>query len=1020
MENPEFKEPENEKSIKINDKVYKTFYNKTKVKEVSEEVKIKKTNSLRYNENKGTKNKTNNKIIDPNFLVYNSTYLSKSKNSDYNGLCNDLKILEIELHVKNRIRNSKNLNIYEELEQEISMMKEKSELNDFGYDFYNIQEIFKIIDIVKKAPEKRTMLDLLKVVKYLTTTKLGNYFKQEYENKKVFEKLVTFCGVEMKYKFFPKGETIFKIGDVPDLFYMILYGKVDILKPLSKKIVLSGYQYFCYLMDLKRVNENHLFNLCIQDNISHFYIQKDEAHLLNYIYILIIVDKISRHMPVDFPNALKITGVTCEELDLVPSQLSSTKYLLENIKKIKRNLPVIPGATVHKYLFLDEKFNKKNVIIYEYYKFLTIESKAHFGDTSMDSNTTRNATLIAVEDTYTAYISNNLYYKNVVVEKAAVIDRKIKFLNSNFIFSKINLKKFEKKYFDWFISNNYRKGDILFNEGDSSYYTYFIEQGEVELYSSKNVLEFEKVIEHLEKERNIFSKRKNLDKSDEEIILTYDKINFSGPELKDRVNKKEKNKIFLLKDSEDIGLLSFYFGYPYLTSSIVSSQNAKIYKIDNKYLTEILLREKECYRDLLNRIENKLALFHERFFNINNTKLLLADHKSMIENKEREQNLSKMESTTYNPNSKFIIKKINNNSINISQNAYMLTKNNFNKNDLKINYDKLKEIFNKTSSINKSYEMNSFTINDHNLNNNIINGSLPLIKNPVKLHHSSIDKRMSVKNRTMEDLKKNIKYKSQINIMLSQKEMKKILPRKKVGILRYKSKDNFIKYQMKVFNEKNPYFLNQTNYCIDPVLKENCANLENLKLNSKNNKKNNKSNSYMKNSKSIKFQNQIINESTSMKTNYLFNNNLSVIFKNTHSLYKVKPNYNNSKSCKSFSFPKANKESGNNTKDDDNIYNNIINITIDNDDLTKKRERKLGRYIDHPYYAPLVLTKKEKYKIFTGEDYFNAQLKYIKIRRKELNKKRGLNEFGYPLNSVKKFNESMSYKNEFFKRKIKF
>jgi hypothetical protein len=281
---------------------------------------------------------------------------------------------------------------------------------------------------------------------------------------------------------------------------------------------------------------------------------------------------------------------------------------------------------------------------------------------------------------------------------------------------------------------------------------------------------------------------------------------------------------------------------------------------------------------------------------------------------------------------------------------------------------------------------------------------------------------MSVKNRTMEDLKKNIKYKSQINIMLSQKEMKKILPRKKVGILRYKSKDNFIKYQMKVFNEKNPYFLNQTNYCIDPVLKENCANLENIKLISKNN---NKSNINMNNNNNVKFQNQKIEEIT-MKTNYLFNHNLSVNFKNknTRSLYKIKPNYNdfnNSKSCKSLSLPKANKISENNTKNDDDIFNNIINITIDNDDLIKKRERKTGnKYIDHPYYAPLVLTKKEKYKIFTGEDYFNAQLKYIKIRRKELNKKRGLNEFGYPLNSVKKFNESMSYKNEFFNRKIKF
>ena len=1000
----ECKEPE--KSIRSNEKKYKTLRYKAKINEISEEVKIKRTNSLKNNENKRSKNKNKNKIIDPNFLVYNSTYL-RPKNINYNGLCNDLKILEIELHVKNRIRNSKSLNINEELEQEISMMKEKSELNDFGYDFYNIQEIFKIVEIVKKAPEKRTMFDLLKVVKYLTTTKLGNYFKQEFENKKVFEKLVTFCGVEMKYKFFKKGETIFKIGDVPDFFYMILYGKVDILKPLSKKVVLSGYEYFCFLMDLKRSNENHLFYLCIQDNISHFYIQKEEAHLLNYIYILIIIDKISRHMQVDFPNALKITGVTCEELDLVPSQLSSAKYLLENTKKIKKNLPAIPGATVHKYLFLDERINKKNVIIYEYFKFLTIESKHHFGDSSMDSNTTRNATLIAVEDTYTAYISNNLYYKNVVAEKAAIIDRKIQFLNSNFIFSKINLKKFERKYFGWFICNNYRKGDLLFNEGDSSYYTYFIEKGEVELYSSKNVLEFEKVIEHLEKERNDFAKRKNLEKSDE-TTLTYDKIKFSGSELKERINKKEKNKIFLLKDSEDIGLLSFYFGYPYLTSGVVSSQSAKIYKIDNKYLSEILLREKECYIDLINRIENKLALFHERFFNINNTKLLLADHKSMIENKEREENLSKMESSAHSPNNKLIIKNIlNNNSNNVNQNAYMTIKNNFNKNDLKINYDKLKEIFNKTLSVNKSYDMNNFTINEHNLKNSILNGSLPLIKsNSVKSHHNSIEKRKSVKSRSMEDLKKSIKYNSQMNIILSQKEMKRIFPRKRIGILRYKSKDNFLKYQMKVFNEKSPYFLNQTNYCIDPVLKENCANLENIQR---------KNNINMKNSNNIKFQNKKIEEST-MKTNYLFNLNLNIKSKNVRSLHKIKPNYNDyyniSKSCKSFSI-RNDKINVNNTKDD-----NIINITIDNDELTKKRDRKSSKYIDHPYYAPIVLTKKEKYKIFTGEDYFNPQLNFIKLRRKEINKKKGLNEFGYPLNSVQRFNESMSYKNEFFKRKI--
>ena len=59
---------------------------------------------------------------------------------------------------------------------------------------------------------------------------------------------------------------------------------------------------------------------------------------------------------------------------------------------------------------------------------------------------------------------------------------------------------------------------------------------------------------------------------------------------------------------------------------MVRSATAKIYKIDNKYLSEMILKERVVYYELINRIEYKLALFHERFFNINNTKLLLADH----------------------------------------------------------------------------------------------------------------------------------------------------------------------------------------------------------------------------------------------------------------------------------------------------------------------------------------------------------------------------------------------------------
>ena len=98
-------------------------------------------------------------------------------------------------------------------------------------------------------------------------------------------------------------------------------------------------------------------------------------------------------------------------------------------------------------------------------------------------------------------------------------------------------------------------------------------------------------------------------------------------------------------------MLSFYFGYPYLTSAIVSSSFAKIYKIDNKYLSEMIIKEKECYKDLVKRIEDKISLFHERFFSINNMKLILADNKKMMEQKELKNQKNKYtinNDSTYN------------------------------------------------------------------------------------------------------------------------------------------------------------------------------------------------------------------------------------------------------------------------------------------------------------------------------------------------------------------------------------
>ena len=123
-----------------------------------------------------------------------------------------------------------------------------------------------------------------------------------------------------------------------------------------------------------------------------------------------------------------------------------------------------------------------------------------------------------------------------------------------------------------------------------------------------------------------------MDKDKQEML--YNCIDNNCKDLLGYINKKQNNKIILLKNNEDIGLISFFFNCSYISNCVVHSKKARIYKIDFKYLSKILNNEKQCIYDLIKRVNHKLKLFQERFFNINNTKLTIADKKESYKNKE--------------------------------------------------------------------------------------------------------------------------------------------------------------------------------------------------------------------------------------------------------------------------------------------------------------------------------------------------------------------------------------------------
>ena len=185
---------------------------------------------------------------------------------------------------------------------------------------------------------------------------------------------------------------------------------------------------------------------------------------------------------------------------------------------------------------------------------MSLETDSYFGDSAIDGHTTRNATIIASENTEVAYLEMSLYHSHIQQEKIKLIHKTVRFFLENYFFHRINHYNFEKKYFSFFIANNYVKGDVLFTENQKAGFVYFIEEGIVELSSSKNVIEMQILIQILQnKKQNIENIFKHFQEEGEKELL-YNNIKNDCSELIKYFKKKEKNKLLILKNNEDIGL----------------------------------------------------------------------------------------------------------------------------------------------------------------------------------------------------------------------------------------------------------------------------------------------------------------------------------------------------------------------------------------------------------------------------------------------------------------------------------
>ena len=330
-----------------------------------------------------------------------------------------------------------------------------------------------LIQKLKIDPDQRTIRDILKIKPYIEKSNLAETFKEEFTDKNLVEKLINFCCIEMYYKKFKEGDIIYKIGDTPNEFYSIIFGKVKLIKIIQEKKVMTGFEYFSYLMNLRKNSDLYLVHKTIEDNMNNYPIKENHIDIIHYIYLYNYLKGIKNNeiQNITLFNLFEFINVNPEKLGMDISQIKSINYLESSAKLIKKFMNYISEQDFQKYYFLDDNIIRKETKIYKKEICNNLKFNDYFGDDAI--NDIHTLTAIADDITEVAVLPIKLYNSEIANLKSIVLEKKIFDLYSSHYFNQMKFLNFKNKYFNLFSYEKYYNGDILFSEGEKVDYIYY-------------------------------------------------------------------------------------------------------------------------------------------------------------------------------------------------------------------------------------------------------------------------------------------------------------------------------------------------------------------------------------------------------------------------------------------------------------------------------------------------------------------------------------------------------------------
>jgi CRP-like cAMP-binding protein len=403
----------------------------------------------------------------------------RRKTSKYGkGISNYTIPLTADLDMKHRLNA---------ITESIKLLRKKSHhvpYANFDPTFSDEKSLDVLIDILKK--ENRTGLDINIIYIYLKQlTEFMNKLQASDSNQ---DELIYKISLALKHQHVDENRLIFKYGDRGDCFYILLKGKIDILKPTEHKIMMSEEEYIRYILKLKKNDEIELVNAVMNLNRNIFSIDDvlenwlNENNNANKSTIYHKKSFLHSMLSKDIEETMKIMNSRKFKSEINDTEVTVEEYIRKSTADV--NLK-------------NNEVERKQVTVITYIPIHTLRKGDQFGEQALESALQkRKASLIASEDTDLGVINKKSYLECLKDITDQVRKKNVAFLVSTKLFENVN-KVFFQKFLNNFSIQKISRNSKIIEEGEKPESIYIIKEGEFEVYTKKSTLMLTDIIQGL-------------------------------------------------------------------------------------------------------------------------------------------------------------------------------------------------------------------------------------------------------------------------------------------------------------------------------------------------------------------------------------------------------------------------------------------------------------------------------------------------------------------------------------------